>query len=101
MAQNSKRFSMSINAHLGHYPADQKFEFSFLSRGDHNSGDTDVLEKAMTLGGKSAELKNMEQPSTDRLESTPSDIEAAYSLSLRHETALAWVMPDGWEPRHG
>jgi hypothetical protein len=55
----------------------------------------------MTLGGKSAELKNMEQPSTDRLESTPSDIEAAYSLSLRHETALAWVMPDGWEPRHG
>ncbi len=55
----------------------------------------------MTPGTKADERKNMEQPSTDKLELMPTDIEIAYSLSLRHETALAWVMPDGWEPRHG
>ena len=55
----------------------------------------------MTPAAKAVEPKKMEKTSTNRLESTPSDIESTYSLNLRHETALAWVMPDGWEPRHG
>jgi hypothetical protein len=63
--------------------------------------DCDVLEKAMTPAAKAVEPKKMEKTTTDRLESTPSGIEAACSLNLRHETALAWVMPDGWEPTHG
>jgi len=55
----------------------------------------------MTPAAKAVEPKKMEKATTDRLESTPSGIEAACSLNLRHETALAWVMPDGWEPTHG
>jgi hypothetical protein len=55
----------------------------------------------MTPGVKSAEPKNMESTASDKLESTASEIEAAYSLNLRHETALAWVMPDSWEPLRG
>ncbi len=53
----------------------------------------------MTPGVKSAELKNTEPTSSDKPESTGS--EAVYSLNLRHETAIAWVMPDSWEPLHG
>jgi len=66
-------------------------------------GDCDVLakEKAMPPVAKAAELKNMEQTFNDMLKSTPSAVEADSSLKLRHETALAWVMPDGWEPNHG
>ena len=55
----------------------------------------------MSPVAKAVEPKKIEHPSTDRLKSTTSDIEAAYSLNLRHETTLAWVMPDGWEPRRG
>jgi hypothetical protein len=43
----------------------------------------------------------MEPTSSDKPESTASEIEATYSLNLRHETAIAWVMPDSWEPLHG
>ena len=39
--------------------------------------DCDVLEKTMTPGTKADERKNMEQPSTDKLELMPTDIEIA------------------------
>jgi hypothetical protein len=31
----------------------------------------------------------------------PQHVDVKQSLNLRNETAFAWVMPDGWEPRHG
>jgi hypothetical protein len=30
----------------------------------------------------------------------PLEIDVKQTLNLRHETAFAWVMPEGWEPLH-
>ena len=53
-----------------------------------------------TVSKIDATIENLEpsckQPPTE----TPATVDVKQTLNLRHQTALAWVMPEYWEPMH-
>jgi hypothetical protein len=57
---------------------------------------------AMDIEPKEKTVQNLEQTSQQprQPEGLANSVDVKRSLNLRHQTALAWVMPEGWEPLH-